>query len=86
MDKRRLTRRLETSTADQESVNVGLFRQVFTVLVGDRTAINDSGVLRCFFGYRGREPFADCRVNFLSLLRGCNFAGTDGPSYIQPLH
>ena len=72
-------RRLQRSTANKETVNVGLLGELAAVLLVDGATVQDTGLL----GSLGRdlllEPLTEGGVDFLCLLGGCDLAGTDGP-------
>lgn len=72
-------RRLQRSTANKETVNVGLLGELAAVLLVDGATVQDTGLL----GSLGRDlllqPLADGSVDLLGLLSGGDLAGTDGP-------
>lgn len=72
-------RRLQRSTANKETVNVGLLGELAAVLLVDGATVQDTGLL----GSLGRDlllqPLADCSVDLLGLLSGGDLAGTDSP-------
>ena len=72
-------RGLQTGTSDQEPIDILLLGQIGAVLLADTSTVDDARLL-CDRGCHGfAEPFADGSVDFLGLLGGCDFAGTDGP-------
>ena len=72
-------RRLQASTANEETVNVSLLSQLLAVLLGDTATVQDTGLLGSLGGNLLLEPLAEGGVDFLCLLGGCDLAGTDGP-------
>jgi hypothetical protein len=72
-------RRLQGSTTDEETVNVGLLSKLAAVLLGDTAAVQDTGLLGSLRRDLLLEPLADGGVDLLSLLSGGNLAGTNGP-------
>jgi hypothetical protein len=74
-------RRLQTSTSDQEPIDIRLLAQVLAVLLADTTTIDDSCLFRDLFADLLLQPFSDSSMDFLSLLSASNFTGTDGPNW-----
>ena len=76
-------RRLQRSTANKETVNIGLLSKLAAVLLVDTAAVQDTGLLRSLGRDLLLEPLADGGVDLLSLLGGRDLAGADGPDTCQ---
>lgn len=74
-----LTSRLERSTADEETVNVGLLAELAAVLLVDAATVQDASLVGNLVADVGLEPLSDGLVDLLSLLSGGNLAGANGP-------
>lgn len=73
-----LTGRLEGSTTDKETVNVGLLGELAAVLLVDAAAVEDAGLVGDLVA-DAAEEVTDGLVDLLSLLDGGNLASADGP-------
>lgn len=71
--------RLQRSTANEETVDVGLLGKLAAVLLVDAAAVQDAGLLSSLGGDLLLQPFTDSGVDLLSLLSGSDLAGADGP-------
>jgi hypothetical protein len=73
----RRTGRLQTSTANEEPIDIRLFRKIAAVLLADTAAIDDSGVISSLRGDRLLQPLANSGMDFLRLLclRSVRFCG-----------
>lgn len=71
--------RLQAGATDEEAINVGLLGKRATVSVRYTTAVQNAGILGGLARNLVLEPFADGGMDFLCLLRGCNFASADSP-------
>jgi hypothetical protein len=76
-------RRLQRSTTDKETVNVGLLGKLAAVLLVDAAAVQDAGLLRSLGRDLLLHPLADGGVDLLSLLGGRDLAGANGPGMCQ---
>lgn len=72
-------RRLQRSTADKETVDIGLLGKLAAVLLVDTAAVQDAGLLRSLGRDLLLQPLADGSVDLLSLLGGRDLAGADSP-------
>lgn len=73
-----LTGRLEGSTTDEETVNVGLGAELAAVLLVDAAAVEDAGLVSDL-GADAAEEGTDGLVDLLGLLDGGNLASANGP-------
>ena len=71
--------RLQAGTTDQEPIDIGLLRQLSSVLLRNAATIEDPSLLSCLRGDRLLQPLADSSVDFLCLLGCCDFASADSP-------
>jgi hypothetical protein len=76
-------RGLQTSTADKETIDISLLRQLLAVLLRNTAAVQDARLLGSLVRDFLLEPLAQGLVNFLCLLRGRDLAGADGPGTRQ---
>lgn len=72
-------RRLQGSTANKETVNVGLLGKLAAVLLVDAASVQDAGLLSSLGRDLLLEPLADRSVDLLSLLSGGNLSGANSP-------
>jgi hypothetical protein len=72
-------RRLQASTADKESIDIGLLGQLAAVLLRHTATVQDARLLRSLARDFLLEPLADGLVDLLCLLCGCDLAGANGP-------
>lgn len=77
--KTQLTLGLQAGTANQETINILLLRQVLAVLAVDAAAIQDTGLVRDLVANVLLEPLADGGVDLLRLLDSGDLASADGP-------
>jgi hypothetical protein len=75
----KLTGRLEGSTANQETVNVGLLAELLAVLLADTATVQDAGLVSDLVANLLLQPGTDGGVDLLGLLSGGDLAGTNGP-------
>jgi hypothetical protein len=75
----KLTGRLQAGSTNEESINIGLLRQLLAVLLIHASAIQDTGGLADLWGDLGSEELANGGMNVLSLLGCCNLACSNGP-------
>jgi hypothetical protein len=76
---RKLTGRLQASTANEETVNIGLGSELAAVLLADGATVDDTDVVLSLGADGLAEPLTDSGVNLLGLLGGSDLAGTDSP-------
>ena len=74
-----LTGRFQTSTANQESINIWLLGQIAAVLLGNTSTVKDTSSLCGFRRNSRHEPLTNFGMHFLSLVRGGDFAGSNSP-------
>ena len=72
-------RRLQRSTTDEETIDVGLLGELAAVLLVDTAAVQDTGLLSSLGRDLLLQPLADGSVDLLSLLSGSDLASTDSP-------
>ena len=75
-----LTSRFQACASDQESIDIRLLGQLLTVLLGNRTPVEDTGLFSCFCGYLFSQPFPNLVMDLLRLLCRGNFSCADRPS------
>lgn len=74
-----LTSRLQTGTANQETINIWLLAKLLAVLLADTATIQDAGLVGNGLAHVLGQPLADGGVDLLGLLSGGDLAGADGP-------
>ena len=74
-----LTSRFQTRPSHQKSINVGLLRQLHTILFIHAPPIDHSYPFRRLLANRLLHPFPNLGVHFLCLLRGRHFPCANGP-------
>lgn len=72
-------RRLQGSTTDKETVNVGLLGKLAAVLLVDAASVQDAGLLSSLRRDLLLEPLTESGVDLLSLLGGRDLAGANSP-------
>ncbi len=77
---KRPTGRLETSTADEEAIDVRFLAEVLAVLLADAAAVEDASLVGYLLADVGLEPVPDGGMDFLRLLSGSDLASTNGPN------
>jgi hypothetical protein len=73
-------RGLQASTSDKEAIDIRLLSQLIAVLLRHTAAIQDARLVRRLARDLFLEPLAERGMDFLGLLGGRDFAGSNGPA------